>query len=162
LPARTCNRKPLPGSGTAAWRGSCREGGGNRRATSCELARFLTAKVAEGAAIAIDVWRDYEGLDAVAYAHHAIDLSRSWGEADRHLPATHLVLGRVNRWLSGTHRGAVGAEYLERHLDEFIFCSNHRRAESPAHGFARVFRNAVRIPPATPREIVSAGATCGF
>jgi len=159
LPARTCTRKPLPASGTATRRGSCRGGGGNRRATSSELARLITANVAEGAAIATDGWCDYERLDAAAYAHQAIDLSRSWGEADRHLPAAHLLLGWVKRWLSGTHRGAVGAEYLERHLDEFVFCSNHRRADSPAHGFARVLRNAVRIPPATPREIVSAGAT---
>ena len=113
------------------------------------LERFITANVAEGVAITTDGWRGYGGLEAAGYAHHAIDLSRSWGEADQRLPATHLVFGLVKRWLLGTHHGAVSAKYLQRYLDEYVFRFNRRRAKSPAHGFARVLQNAVRIPPAT-------------
>jgi len=123
------------------------------------LERFITANVAERAAITTDGWRGYGGLAAVGYDHHAIDLARSWGEADRHLPAAHLVFGLVKRWLLGTHHGAVGAKYLQRYLDEFVFRFNRRRAKSPAHGFARVLQNAVRVPPATHREIVADSAT---
>ena len=119
----------------------------------------LTANVAERAAITTDGWRGYGGLEAAGYDHHAIDLARSWGEADQRLPAVHLVFGLAKRWLLGTHHGAVGAKYLQRYLDEFVFRFNRRRAKSPAHGFARVLQHAVRIPPATHLEIVAAGAT---
>jgi len=36
-------------------------------------------------------------LATVGYAHHAIDLARSWGEAGQRLPAVHLVFGLVER-----------------------------------------------------------------
>jgi len=128
-------------------------------AAGADLERFITANVAEGAAITTDGWRGYGGLAAAGYDHHAIDLSRSWGEADQRLPAVHLVFGLAKRWLLGTHHGAVSGKYLQRYLDEFVFRFNRRRARSPAQGFARVLQNAVRVPPATHREIVAAGAT---
>jgi len=128
-------------------------------AAGADLERFITTNVAEGAAITTDGWRGYGGLAAAGYDHHAIDLSRSWGEADQRLPAVHLVFGLAKRWLLGTHHGAVSGKYLQRYLDEFVFRFNRRRARSPAHGFARVLQNAVRIPPATHREIVAAAAT---
>ena len=62
-------------------------------------------------------------------------------------------------WLLGTHHGAVSAKYLQRYLDEYVFRFNRRRAKSPAHGFARVLQNAVRLTPATHRDIVAAGTT---
>ena len=128
-------------------------------AAGADLERFITANVAERAAITTDGWRGYKGLAAAGYDHHAIDLARSWGEADQRLPAVHLVFGLAKRWLLGTHHGAVGGKYLQRYLDEYVFRFNRRRAKSPAHGFARVLQNAVRIPPATHRAIVAAGAT---
>jgi len=75
------------------------------------------------------------------------------------LPAVHLVFGLVKRWLLGTHHGAVSAKYLQAYLGEYVFRFNRRHAKSPAHGFARVLQNAVRIPPATHRDIVTANAT---
>jgi transposase-like protein len=128
-------------------------------AAGADLERFITTNVAERGAITTDGWRGYGGLEAAGYDHHAIDLARSWGEADQRLPAVHLVFGLAERWLLGTHHGAVGGKYLQRYLDEFVFRFNRRRAKSPAHGFARVLQHAVRIPPATHREIVAAGAT---
>jgi transposase-like protein len=115
--------------------------------------------IAEGAAITTDGWRGYQGLEVAGDDHDAIDLARSWGEADQRLPAVHLVFGLAKRWLLGTHHGAVSAKYLQRYLDEYVFRFNRRRAKSPAHGFACVLQHAVRITPATHRAIVAAGAT---
>ncbi|MFP4271163.1 MAG: IS1595 family transposase [Alphaproteobacteria bacterium] len=123
------------------------------------LERFIVANVAKPATVTTDGWSGYAGLEAAGYRHRAIALASSWGEAAQRLPAVHLVFGLAKRWLLGTHHGAVSAKYLQRYLDEYVFRFNRRRAKSPAHGFARVLQNAVRIPPATHRAIVAVGAT---
>lgn len=128
-------------------------------AAGAHLEPFLAANVAAPASITTDGWRGYNGLEAAGYAHHVVKLAGSWGEADQRLPAVHLVFGLVKRWLLGTHHGAVSAKYLQAYLGEYVFRFNRRHAKSPAHGFARVIQNAVRIPPATHRDIVTANAT---
>ncbi|MFP4360176.1 MAG: IS1595 family transposase [Alphaproteobacteria bacterium] len=158
--------KTVVAGGTAAAPGDTkkRELGRLRLATvalaaGADLERFITANVAQGSAITTAGWRGYGGFAAAGYDHHAIGLARSWGQADQRLPAVHLVFGLAKRWLLGTHHGAVSAKYLQRYLDDYVFRFNRRRAKSPAHGFARVLQNAVRIPPATHRAIVAVGAT---
>ena len=128
-------------------------------AAGADLERFITANVATPATITTDGWSGYAGLEAAGYRHRAIALASSWGEADQRLPAVHLVFGLAKRWLLGTHHGAVAAKYLQAYLGEYVFRFNRRTASSPAHGFARVLQNALRIPPATHRQIVAAGAT---
>jgi len=123
------------------------------------LERFITANVAKPATVTTDGWSGYAGLEAAGYRHRAIALASSWGEAAQRLPAVHLVFGLAKRWLLGTHHGAVSAKYLQAYLGEYVFRFNRRTAKSPAHGFARLLQNAVRIKPATHRQIVAAGAT---
>src|SRR5918995_5958793 len=58
------------------------------------------------------------GLAAAGYAHAPLNLSASWGDAALRLPAIHLVFGLANRWLLGTHHGAVSKKHLPAYLDE--------------------------------------------
>ncbi|MEO1017029.1 MAG: transposase [Pseudomonadota bacterium] len=67
---------------------------------------------------ASDGWISYRGLAANGYAHEAVNLSRSWGQASMCLPAIHLVFGLAERWLLGTHHWAVRAKHPQRYLDE--------------------------------------------
>ena len=80
---------------------------------------FLAANVAPPAAVITDGWQGYAGLCAAGYAHDAINLSRTWGDAVLRLPAIHLVFGLAKRWLLGTHHGAVGQKHLQAYLDEY-------------------------------------------
>jgi hypothetical protein len=52
----------------------------------------------------------FVGVDRASQDHHAVDLVRSWGKADKRLAAVHLVFGLAERWLLGTHHGVVGGK----------------------------------------------------
>ena len=90
-------------------------------ASAESLEAFLAANVAPPAAVTTDGWQGYAGLGAAGYAHDAINLSRTWGDAVLRLPAIHLVFGLAKRWLLGTHHGAVGQKHLQAYLDEYVF-----------------------------------------
>ena len=123
-------------------------------ASAASLEAFLAANVAKPAAVATDGWQGYAGLGAAGYAHEAINLSTSWGDAVLRLPAIHLVFGLAKRWLLGTHHGAVGKKHLQAYLDEYVFRFNRRTAKSISHRFARLIEQAILTPPASYRAIV--------
>jgi len=123
-------------------------------ASAESLEAFLAANVAPPAAVTTDGWQGYAGLGAAGYAHDAINLSRSWGDAVLRLPAIHLVFGLAKRWLRGTHHGAVGQKHLQAYLDEYVFRFNRRTAKSISHRFARLVEQAVITPPASYRDII--------
>lgn len=123
-------------------------------ASAKSLEGFLAANLAPPAAVTTDGWPGYAGLGQSGYAHEAINLSRSWRDAVRRLPAIHLVFGLAKRWLLGTHHGAVSTKHLQAYLDEYVFRFNRRTAKSIGHRFARLVEHAVLTPPATYRAII--------
>jgi transposase-like protein len=123
-------------------------------ASATSLEGFIEADTAKSLTVTTDGWAGYRGLDAKGYAHEAINLSQSWGDASLRLPAIHLVFSLAKRWLLGTHHGAVRPKHLQRYLDEFVFRFNRRKAKAISHGFARVIQHAVKTPPTTYRGIV--------
>jgi transposase-like protein len=123
-------------------------------ASADSLEDFVARNLAKPAAITTDGWTGYAGLDAKGFAHEAINLSRSWGDAALRLPGIHLVFGLAKRWLLGTHHGAVSTKHLQAYLDEYVFRFNRRTATSIAHRFARLIEHAVLTPPAPYRAIV--------
>jgi transposase-like protein len=124
-------------------------------ASAASLEGFVAGNLEEKAAVTTDGWSGYRGLAAKGYAHDAINLSRSWGEASVRLPAIHLVFGLAKRWLLGTHHGAVRTKHLQAYLDEYVFRFNRRTAKSIAHRFGRLIQHAVQTPPTTYRAIVA-------
>lgn len=127
-------------------------------ASAANLGGFLDRNLARPTAIITDGWKGYAGLESKGFAHEAINLSRSWGDATLRLPAIHLVFGLAKRWLMGTHHGAVGRKHLQAYLDEYVFRFNRRTAKSIAHRFARLVEHAVLTPPTTYRNIVHQSA----
>src|SRR5947207_13406896 len=81
-------------------------------ASAASLEGFLGAAVARPAAVATDGWSGYAGLPAAGYDHAPIDLSASRGDAALRPPGIHLVFGLAERWLLGTHHGAVSRRHL--------------------------------------------------
>jgi transposase-like protein len=123
------------------------------------LAGFLGHNVARPATVATDGWSGSKGLAAAGYAHEPLNLSASWGDAALRLPAIHLVFGLAQRWLLGTHHGAVSKKHLAAYLDEFVFRFNRRTANRIAHRFARVIQQGVLTPPAPYRDLVNGRPT---
>ena len=131
-------------------------------ASAASLEGFIAADTAGPLSVSTDGRAAYRRLDAKGYAHEAINLSQSWGDASLGLPAIHLVFSLAERWLLGTHHGAVRPEHLQRYLEEFVFRFNRREAKTMSHGFARLIRRSVKTPPTTDRGIVQGMAAGGL
>ena len=73
------------------------------------------------------------------------------------MPAVHRVASLVQRWLLGTHQGAVQASQLDYYLDEFTFRFNRRTSRSRGLLFYRLLEQAVAAKPITYRNIAVRG-----
>jgi ISXO2-like transposase domain len=111
------------------------------------------------AAVATDGRSGYGGLPAKRYAREPAGPGASGGGAALRLPGVRLVFGLAERWLLGTHHGAVGRKHPPAYLDEHLSRFNRRTAKRVSHGFARLVERAVRTRPAAYRAIVAAAAS---
>ena len=84
------------------------------------------------------------------------------------LPRVHLVCSLLQRWLMGTHQGAVSRKRLDYYLDEFTFRFNRRTSKSRGKLFFRLAQQAVAVDPVTydlivhprPETTVKSGPQC--
>ncbi len=98
-----------------------------RDASGATLTDFTLRNVAPGSTLHSDTWAGYQRLLASGYRHHARSgrsLEKGGDEVDI-VPGAHRVVSNLKTWLRGTHRG-VGADHLERYLEEFVFRFNRR------------------------------------
>ena len=127
-------------------------------ASAESLEGFIAADTDKPITVNTDGWAGYRGLETKGYVHEAINLSASRGDASLRLPAIHLVFSLAERWLLGTHHGAVRPKHLQHYLDEFVFRFDRRKAKAISHGFARLIQHAVKTPPTTYHGIVHGAA----
>ena len=123
-------------------------------ASGRSLEAFVTGAVAPAAAVTTDSWKGYYGLARKGFAHTAINISKSSGKAHQYLPGVHLVFSHVQRWLLGTHHGAVTAKHLQRYLDEYVFRFNRRSMKPVAARLTRLLEIALQTPPSPYWSIV--------
>ena len=71
------------------------------------------------------------------------------------MPGVHRVAALVQRWLLGTHHGAVKPEQLDHYLDEFVFRFNRRTSLSRGMLFYRLLEQAVVTAPITYQQIAN-------
>ncbi|MDE8670614.1 IS1595 family transposase [Pseudarthrobacter sp. H3Y2-7] len=93
-------------------------------ASGPSLHHFVADNVEPGALVVTDGWTSYQGIETLGYAHEARSqrAARARGEdPGALLPAVHRVASLAERWLLGTHQGAVGDEHLQAYLNEFEF-----------------------------------------
>lgn len=77
------------------------------------------------------------------------------------MPGVHRVASLLQRWMMGTHHGAVQPRQLDYYLDEFVFRFNRRTSRSRGLLFYRLLQQAVMTTPVTYGKIVSASETSG-
>jgi hypothetical protein len=70
------------------------------------------------------------------------------------LSHVHRVVSLLKRWLTGTHQGAIGHEYLDYYLDEFTFRFNRRKSASRGKLFYRLAQLAIQVGPAPYATII--------
>jgi len=121
-------------------------------ATAAELATFVLTSIVAGSTLRTDGYRGYCALRGRDYAHHPVVVGR--GNASRLLPRIHRIFGLLDRWMLGTHHGAISHKHLQRYLDEFVFRFNRRTAASRLLLFDRLVMGALRRTPAPYRQIL--------
>jgi transposase-like protein len=121
-------------------------------ASQATLTAFLERTVEPGSTIISDAWQGYAALSP-SFAHQSVNQSalKRAGFEPNAVPGVHRVIGNLKTWLLGTYHG-VGADHLDRYLDEFVFRFNRRF--SPMAGFATLLRLGSELPP-TPRALIS-------
>jgi hypothetical protein len=92
------------------------------------------------------------GLAAKGYDHKVVLKTAVVGE--NLLPRVNRVASLLQRWLLGTHQGAVAHSNLDYYLDEFTFRFNRRRARSRGLLFYRLIEQSLTTGPVRSRELV--------
>jgi transposase-like protein len=92
-----------------------------------------------------DDWDGYGRLSEAGYDHQVVRKGAVLGE--NLLPRANRVASLLQRWLLGTHQGAVAHSHLDYYLDEFVFRFNRRRSGSRGLLFYRLIEQSLAIAP---------------
>lgn len=115
---------------------------------------FIREAIAPGARVCTDGSGAYLELTTDGFIHQKSVLLGSDQPAHAVLPGVHRVASLLQRWLLGTHHGAVHAGHLDYYLDEFVFRFNRRTSRSRGLLFYRLVEQAVATAPVTYEKIV--------
>lgn len=121
-------------------------------ASSPALTQATLAAVSPDSQVLTDGWSGYVGLQAQGYRHAVVRESAIVG--DNLLPRANRVAALLQRWLLGTHQGAVAAAHLDYYLDEFTFRFNRRTSGSRGLLFQRLVGQALALAPVRGEELV--------
>lgn len=110
----------------------------------------IQANVATGSTVHSDGLAGYGGLADKGYAHRVDCISRGKTRAARAaiasaaFPHVHRLASLLQRWMLGTHQGAVRDKHLQAYLNEFVFRFNRRRARHRTLLFQRLCQQGVK------------------
>ena len=107
--------------------------------------------VEPGSVVRTDGWRGYNGLTELGYKHQVMNKQPDLG--DNLLPLVNRVASLLQRWLLGTHQGAVQHSHLEYYLDEYTFRFNRRNSKSRGLLFYRLLSQAIDLDPVLESEL---------
>ena len=128
---------------------------------SGEVLRGTVAQTVEpGAQVLTDGWEGYSSLVAAGYRHEVVRATAIVGE--NLLPRANRVASLLQRWLLGTHQGAVAHSHLDYYLDEFTFRFNRRRSRSRGLLFYRLVGQALALAPVHCRQLVGGTSPKGL
>lgn len=118
-----------------------------------QLLPFVRDVVEPGARVTTDGSMAYRSLAEQGYDHYRQVHLGAEDPAHVSMPGVHRVAALLQRWLLGTHQGAVRVAQLDHYLEEFTFRFNRRSSRSRGLLFYRLLTQAVVTAPATYRSI---------
>jgi len=116
------------------------------------LSQATAAAVNPGSQVLTDGWNGYATLKAKGYRHETVRDSGVVGT--NLLPRANRVASLLQRWLLGTHQGAVAAAHLDYYLDEFTFRFNRRTSGSRGLLLQRLVEQALALSPVRGDDLV--------
>jgi transposase-like protein len=126
--------------------------------TKATLTDFVLDHVAHGAEVHTDGWQGYFDIGRHPFTHVVTNVSASGDSAHVVMPHVHRLASLVQRWLLGTHQGAISHGQLDYYLDEFTFRFNRRRSHHRGLLFYRLLEGAVAAEPHPYRALTSKSA----
>ena len=124
---------------------------GNQRT----METFIKDSIVAGSEIHSDGSGAYVKLARAGFVHKPTVHLGSDVPAHESMPAVHRVASLLQRWLMGTHHGAVQPSQLDYYLDEFVFRFNRRTSRSRGLLFYRLLQQAVVTGPVTYGHVVA-------
>ena len=121
-------------------------------ASAAVLSQAIAANVDVGSQVLTDGWTGYVTLQAKGYRHAVVRDTAILGS--NLLPRANRVASLLQRWLLGTHQGAVAAAHLDYYLDEFTFRFNRRTSGSRGLLFRRLIEQALASGPVRGDQLV--------
>ena len=115
---------------------------------------FIREVVASGSRVCTDGSGAYLELTSDGFVHQKNVLLGADHPAHAVLPGVHRVASLLQRWMLGTHHGAIHAGHLDYYLDEFVFRFNRRASKSRGLLFYRLVEQALETAPVTYAKIV--------
>ena len=119
------------------------------------LMHFVRESVRPGAMIHSDGSPAYRKLEDIGYGHRTTVHLGSDTPAHESMPGVHRVASLLQRWMMGTHHGAVQPGQLDYYLDEFVFRFNRRTSRSRGLLFYRLLQQAVITKPVIYEKIIT-------
>ena len=120
------------------------------------LMPFVRESIRPGAVIHSDGSPAYRKLDDIGYGHRRTVHLGSDTPAHESMPGVHRVASLLQRWMMGTHHGAVQPGQLDYYLDEFVFRFNRRTSRSRGLLFYRLLQQAIMTKPVIYEKIIAA------
>lgn len=114
---------------------------------------FIQASVLQDTKIRTGGSPAYRNLKASGYEHQQTVHPGAKTPAHESMPGVHRVAALLQRWMMGTHHGAVQPAQLDYYLDEFVFRFNRRTSRSRGLLFYRLLQQAVLTKPVTYADI---------
>jgi len=114
-------------------------------ASAESLEGTIQEAIEPGSVVRTDGWNGYSGLKRLGYIHEIIRPDTDVG--DNLLPHCNIIASLLQRWLLGTHQGAVSHEHLDYYLDEYTFRFNRRTSKHRGKLFYRLIQQAVSVEP---------------
>lgn len=108
---------------------------------------FIQEAVAPGSQVHTDGSAAYRKLAEHGYEHRPTVMLGASRPAHELLPCVHRIAALMQRWILGTHHGAVQPAHLDDYLNEFVFRFNRRTSRSRGLLFYRLMQQAVITDP---------------
>ena len=124
------------------------------KADDATLMPFIRESIDPEASIHSEGSSAYLRLEKEGYGHRRTVHLGSDIPAHDAMPGVHRVAALLQRWLLGTHHGAIQPKQLDYYLDEFVFRFNRRTSKSRGLLFYRLLQQAIVTPPVTYKKIM--------
>ena len=125
------------------------------RPDHASLLAFVQDCVSPAASLHTDGSATYRIFERHGYRLEQTVHLTSGKPAHETMPGVHRVAALLQRWMMGTHHGAVQPAQLDYYLDEFVFRFNRRTSNSRGLLFYRLLEQAVLTPPVTYEDIIT-------